>query len=105
MDAAEDTRPPKDKATPEATLLRQENAREMIFVLLVAGAYALATLRRFGGTNGYSDDLRVVLEFRPNNGIKRADKRPSSRQYAGGELDVLMLLESRSPTHTIAPKT
>lgn len=46
MDAAEDIGPPKDKATPEATLLQEEDAQEMIFALLVAGAYALATLRR-----------------------------------------------------------
>lgn len=35
------------------TYLR-EDEEEMIFDLLVAGAFALATLRRFGGTDSYS---------------------------------------------------
>lgn len=45
----------------------QEDEEEMIFDLLVAGAFALATLRRFGGMDSYfplHPELGVELGFR-----------------------------------------
>lgn len=64
--------------------LLQEDEEEMIFELLMASAFALATLRRFGGTDGYSDEPRFLPEFRAErDGFRSTDQLRSPYRHLG----------------------
>lgn len=71
VDASGNCRPEQPR-----TLL-QEDEEEMIFVLLVAGAFALATLRRFSGTNDYSYEFCLLPDFVVELGIGNVRERPA----------------------------